>query len=159
SQNDNWQYLGRLDQNFGSNDRAFFRFGQYSPNNNAIPYIQNKANNQRAGGWVDTQSAISETHIFSPILVSDFRFGWVQEDNYSTVPGGPAPELGLKGANLTTFPIVTVSQMIQLGASAPSHDRDRSWVFNEGLTLSKGRHTIKFGGDFRRQMYNNYSPG
>ena len=29
--NDNWQYLGRIDQNFGANDRAFFRFGQYSP--------------------------------------------------------------------------------------------------------------------------------
>ena len=49
--------------------------------------------------------------------------------------------------------------MIALGASAPNHDRDRSWVFNEALTLAKGRHTIKFGGDFRRQMYNNYSPG
>src|SRR5262249_6854279 len=23
----------------------------------------------------------------------------------------------------------------------------------------KGRHTVKFGGDFRRQMYDNYSPG
>ncbi len=38
-ENDNWQYLGRLDQNFGQNDRAFFRFGQYSPNNNAGVYI------------------------------------------------------------------------------------------------------------------------
>src|SRR5262249_37714371 len=63
--NDNWQYLGRLDQNFGANDRAFFRFGQYSPNNNAVPYIPNKANNQTAGGWTDTQAVINETHVFS----------------------------------------------------------------------------------------------
>ena len=159
NQNDNWQYLGRIDQNFGANDRAFFRFGQYSPNNNATADIPNKANNQQAGGWTDTQAVLSETHIFSPTLVSDFRFGWVQEDNYSTVTGGPAPELGLKGVDLNTFPIVSVSQIIQLGASAPNHDRDRSWVFNEGLTLSRGRHTLKFGGDFRRQMYNNYTPG
>jgi len=159
SQNDNWQYLGRIDQNFGSNDRAFFRFGQYSPNNNAKVYIPNKANNQQAGGWTDTQAVMSETHLFTPTLVNDFRFGWVQEDNYSTITGAPAPELGLKGVDLNSFPIVSVSQMIQLGASAPSHDRDRSWVFNEGLTLSKGKHTLKFGGDFRRQMYNVYSPG
>jgi hypothetical protein len=159
SRNDNWQYLGRMDQNFGANDRAFFRFGQYSPNNNAAVAIPNKANNQTAGGWTDTQAVLSETHIFSAALVSDFRFGWVQEDNYSTVPGGPAPELGLKGVNLSTFPTVSVSQMIQLGASAPNHDRDRSWVFNEGLTFERGRHTVKFGGDFRRQMYDNYSPG
>ena len=47
SQNDNWQYLGRMDQNFGANDRAFFRFGQYSPNNNAVVDIPNQANNRR----------------------------------------------------------------------------------------------------------------
>ncbi len=159
SKNDNWQYLGRIDQNFGANDRAFFRFGQYSPNNNAPVYIPNKANNQQAGGWTDTQAVMSETHVFGPTLVSDFRFGLVQEDNYSTIPGGAAPELGLKNVSLNSFPIVSVSQMIQLGASAPSHDRDRSWVFNEALTWSHGHHTVKFGGDFRRQMYNNYSPG
>jgi hypothetical protein len=159
SQNDNWQYLGRIDHNFSSNDRAFFRFGQYSPNNNAPMDIPNKANNQQAGGWTDTQAVMSETHIFNASLVSDFRFGWVQEDNYSTITGGAAPELGLKNVNLNSFPIVNVSQIAGLGASAANHDRDRSWVFNEGLTLSKGRHTIKFGGDFRRQMYNNYSPG
>ncbi len=159
STNDNWQYLGRLDQNFGTNDRAFFRFGQYSPNNNAPVVIPNQANNQDAGGWTDTQAVLSETHVVGPTLVNDFRFGWVQEDNYTTITGGPAPELGLNGVTLDSFPIVNVSQMIGLGASAPSHDRDRSWVFNDGLTLSKGRHTIKVGADFRRQMYNNSSPG
>ena len=159
STNDNWQYLGRLDQNFGQNDRAFFRFGQYSPNSNAIPYIPNKANNQTAGGWTDTQAVLSETHIFGPALVNDFRFGWVQEDNYSTTSGAASPELALKGVSLNDFPIVQVSQMIQLGSNPSSHDRDRSWVFNEALTWQHDRHTIKIGGDFRRQMYNNYNPG
>jgi hypothetical protein len=27
---------------------------------------------------------MSKTHVFGPALVSDFRFGWVQEDNYTT---------------------------------------------------------------------------
>ena len=159
STNNNWQYMGRADQNFSDNDRAFFRFGQYSPNNNAPARILNAANNTAFGGWTDTQAVLSETHLFSPTLVSDFRVGWVQEDNYTTADSSPVPQLGLKGVDLNSFPIVAVSQMIQLGSSASNHDRDRSWVFNEGLTLSRGRHTIKFGGDFRRQMYDNYSPG
>lgn len=83
----------------------------------------------------------------------------VQEDNYTTVASAPVPELGLKGVDLSSFPQVSVSQMIAPGSKASNRDRDRSWVFNEALTLSKGRHSIKFGGDFRRQMYNNYSPG
>jgi Carboxypeptidase regulatory-like domain/TonB-dependent Receptor Plug Domain len=157
--NDNWQYLGRLDQNFGSNDRAFFRFGQYSPNSSATPYIPNKANNSTAGGWVDTQSALSETHIFSATIVNDFRFGWVQEDNYTTAGGSAAPELGLSGVSLSQFPIIGVSQLVQLGSKASNHDRDRSWVFSNGLTWQRDRHTIKIGGDFRRQMYDTYNPG
>jgi len=159
--NDVWQHMGRIDQNFGSNDRAFFRFGQYSPNNNAVPYVPNRANNQTAGGWTDTQAVMSETHIFGPTLVSDFRFGMVEEGNYSTAGGAGAavPELGLKGVALTEFPTVAVSQMIQLGSGASNHDRNRSWVFSEGLTWQRNRHTVKVGGDFRRQMYNNYSPG
>lgn len=156
---DNWQYLGRIDHNFSSNDRGFFRFGQYSPNSNATIRIPNKANSDTAGGWVDTQAVMSETHVFSPTMVNDFRAGWVQEDNYSSAGGGPAPELGLKGVALTSFPVIGVSGFIPLGSGASNHDRDRSWVFNEALTWLKGRHTVKIGGDFRRQMYNNYNPG
>ena len=165
--NDNWQSLGRIDQNFGEKDRSFFRFGQYSPNNNAALNIPNKANNATYGGWVDTQAVLSETHIVGPNVVNDFRFGWVQEDNYTTAGGSAVPELGLKGVALTSFPTIQVSQMIQsttsgmvqLGSNASNHDRDRSWVFNEALSWQRGKHSIKIGGDFRRQMYNNYSPG
>jgi hypothetical protein len=157
--NDDWQYLGRIDQNFGPNDRAFFRFGQYSPNSPATPDIPNKANNQTAGGWTDTQAVMSETHVFSPTIVNDFRFGWVQEDNYTSAGGSAAPELGLKGVSLASFPTISVSQMIQLGSNPSNHDRDRSWVFSDGLTWLRGRHSIKIGGDLRRQMYNDYNPG
>ena len=163
--NDNWQYLGRIDQNFGSNDRAFFRFGQYSPNSNAPANIPNKANNTTFGGWTDTQAALSETHVFGPTTVNDFRIGLSQEDNYSTGGPTPAAELGLRGVSLSSFPIVNLNDngatnyFIQLGAGASNHDRDRSWVFSEALTTQHGRHTVKLGGDFRRQMYNNYSPG
>ncbi|MGH9664965.1 MAG: TonB-dependent receptor, partial [Bryobacteraceae bacterium] len=52
-----------------------------------------------------------------------------------------------------------VQSMIQLGSNPDDRDRDRSWVFSEALTFQNGRHTLKMGGDFRRQMYNNYSPG
>jgi len=167
--NDNWQSLGRIDQNWGDHDRGFFRFGQYSPNSNAPLNIPNKANTATYGGWVDSQAVISETHIFGPTLVNDFRVGWVQEDNYTTAGGSAAPELGLKGVALTSFPTIllsqvvgpgsSVAQMIGLGSSASNHDRDRSWVFNEALSWQHARHSIKFGGDFRRQMYNSYNPG
>ena len=154
-----WQYLGRLDRNFTADDRAFFRFGQYSPNMSPALRIPNAANNTTSNGWTDTQAVLGETHVFGPSLVNDFRAGWVQEDNYTGAGGGAVPQLGLEGVDLTAFPTISVSQLLQLGSSAPNHDRDRSWIFNDSLTWQRGTHSIKAGGDFRRQMYDYYDPG
>ena len=154
-----WQSISRVDHNFGQADRMFVRFGRYNPNTDQQNRIANKANNDTAGGFRDTQVAISETHVFSPRVVNDFRAGFVQEVNYTIPSSGPSPELGLKGAPLNEFPIISVAQIIQLGSSPYSADRNRSWVFSEALNFHQGRHTLKMGGDYRRQMYNFYNPG
>jgi hypothetical protein len=154
-----WQTLTRLDHNFSSNDKMFFRFGRYNPNGDAQPRFPNKANNDTASGFRDTQLVLSETHVFGPRVVNDFRAGFVQEVNYTIASGGPAPELGLKGVALTSFPIISAGSFIQLGSSPSGRDRDRSYVFSEALTFQNGRHTLKMGGDYRRQMYNYFSPG
>jgi len=154
-----WQWLGRIDHNFSSNDKMFFRIGGYNPNANAQPRIPNKANNDTEGGFRDTQIVLNETHVFGPRLINDFRAGFAQEVNY-TVPGGSAaPELGLRGVSLNSFPTINVAQMVPLGSSGLFRDRNRSYVFNEALSFHSGRHALKMGGDYRRQMYNNYSPG
>lgn len=154
-----WQNLARVDHNFSESDRMFVRFGRYNPNGDAQNRIPNKANNDTSGGFRDTQVALSETHVFTPRIVNDLRVGFVQEVNYSIPSGSASPELGIKGVPLNEFPIIGVAQMVQLGSSAYSADRDRSWVFSEALNIQQGRHTLKIGGDYRRQMYNFYTPG
>jgi hypothetical protein len=155
-----WQWIERVDHNFSSNDKMFVRAGGYHPHSDTQPRILNKANNDTAGGWYDTQIALSETHVFGPRVVNDFRLGFVQEHNYTYAGGSAAPELGLKGSVVAdSFPIVNVDQMIQLGSGASDGDRDRSWVFSDALNFQNGRHTLKMGGDYRRQMYNFYNPG
>ncbi|WP_051669526.1 TonB-dependent receptor [Bryobacter aggregatus] len=154
-----WQTLTRVDHNFSSNDKGFVRFGRYNPNGDAQPRLLNNANNDTASGFRDTQVAVSETHVFGPHVVNELRAGFVQEVNYTFASGGPAGELGLKGVPLTSFPIVKVDSLVQLGSSPSNNDRNRSWVFSEALTFQNGRHTLKMGGDYRRQMYNFYNPG
>ena len=154
-----WQSIIRLDHTFSERDKSFVRFGRYNPNADQQNRIPNNANNDTAGGFRDSQVAFGETHVFSPRIVNDFRVGFVQEVNYSIPSGGPAPVLGLKGAPLNEFPIINVAQLVQLGSSPFSSDRNRSWVFSEALNIQQGRHTLKMGGDYRRQMYNFYNPG
>lgn len=156
-----WQWLARLDHNFSSNDRFFGRIGGYNPNSDAQPRILNKANNDTSGGFRDTQITLSYTHVFGPRVVNDARVGFVQEHNYTLASSAPSPELGIKNVTLNEFPIVAVQNqnLIQLGSKPSDGDRDRSYVFSEALNFIYGRHTLKFGGDYRRQMYNFWSPG
>jgi len=156
-----WQWLARIDHNFSDNDKVYGRIGGYNPNGDAQNRIPNKANNDTSGGFRDTQITLSHTHVFGPRLVNDFRVGFVQEHNYTIASSLPSPELGIKNVSLNEFPQVAVQNlnMIPLGSSASNGDRDRSYVFSEALSLVKGRHTLKIGGDYRRQMWNNYNPG
>src|SRR5262249_46808948 len=87
--------------------------------------------------------------------------GFVQEHNYTIASSSPAPELGIKNVLLYEFPQINVQNaaMIPLGSSASNGDRDRSYVFSEALNSVRGRHNPKIGGDYRRQMWNNYQPG
>ncbi len=153
------QGLVRIDQNFGDNDKFFVRYGRYNPASDSVDYIANAANNNNASGWYDNQAGLGYTHIFSPTVVNDLRFGFVQEINYQDAASGPVPQLGLKGVPLNEFPDIATSNFIQLGAGSIFHDRDRSWVFNDVVQKQQGRHTLKIGGDYRRQMYNYYNPG
>ncbi len=153
------QGLVRIDQNIGDNDKFFARYGRYSPYSNAPQITNNAANSNQAGGWGDNQAGLGYTHIFSPTVFNDFRLAFVQEQNYNLAGGPAVPELGLQGVPLTMFPDISTNNYLQLGAGSPFHDRDRSWVFDEALRIQKGRHLLKVGGDYRRQMYNYYNPG
>src|SRR6185295_2479288 len=146
-----WQTITRVDHNFSEADRMFVRFGRYNPNGDAQNRIPNKANNDTAGGFRDTQVALSETHVLRPNIVNDLRVGFVQEVNYTIPSGSASPELGIKGVPLNEFPIINTAQMVQLGSSPYSADRDRSYVLSEALSIQLGRHTLKTGGDYRRQ--------
>jgi hypothetical protein len=156
-----WQWLTRIDHNFSSNDKIFGRIGGYNPNGEAQRRILNKANNDTSGGFRDTQITLSHTHVFNARLVNDFRVGFVQEHNYTIASSSPSPELGIKNVLLYDFPQINVQNagLIPLGSSASNGDRDRSYVFSEALDFVQGRHNLKIGGDYRRQMWDNYNPG
>src|SRR5262249_32164417 len=115
--------------------------GGYNPNGEAQQRILNKANNDTSGGFRDTQITLSETHVFGPTLVNDFRAGFVQEHNYTIASSSPSPELGIKNVLLYEFPQISLSNpgMIPLGSSASNGDRDRSYVFSEALNWVHGR--------------------
>jgi outer membrane receptor protein involved in Fe transport len=153
------QWITRIDHNFSDRDKGFIRVGGFHPAGNAPANFNNAANNTTSSGWVDTQVAVTETHVFAPNLFNDFRLGFVQEHNYNGEAGGSGASLGLKGVPLDNFPQITVTNYAQLGGSAKSHDRDRSWIYSDALNWQLRAHALTIGGEYRRQMYSYYNPG
>jgi hypothetical protein len=113
-------------------------------------------------------AGVSETHIFSPSMVSEARVGftrYAERDQPSDAGLDINAGLGLPGPNNPVqagFPRFTILNLAALGdaANQPLAITTNTWEAAEGLSRSKGRHTLKFGADalrtqFFQQLYNN----
>src|SRR5215467_3927690 len=111
-------------------------------------------------------TVVEDTHIFSPALVNTARVGFYKEKYtdgdplYGVTPfkGDQAvKQIGLKGVNpkgysAEGFPRMDISGYPSL-FTQPGGERqnDHNWGYADPLTWSKGRHVIKFGGEYKPQ--------
>ena len=110
---------------------------------------------------------ISETHLFSPALVNDFRFGLVRINNslINSLPSGTdlsgqasavsAEALGIDRptSNLThSIYKFTISNSFQFGPTPPADQfqTQNNYNFVETLSWVKGKHDLRFGGEYTR---------
>ena len=102
---------------------------------------------------------VSETHLFSPSVVNDFRFGYVRINNsLINVPpeGVTADAVGIDRPtnNITNsiYKFTLGSSGFQIGPTPPADQfqTQNNYNFVETLSWVKGTHTIRFGGDYTR---------
>lgn len=101
--------------------------------------------------------AIDETHVFSPSLLNDLRFGW---DTITTtsVPQEPftSAQLGITSPLGTLFPgmpEISVANDFDLGASpfADNSAQEPTYTVSDSVSWQKGRHSIKFGAEYKHE--------
>ncbi|MBV9300994.1 MAG: TonB-dependent receptor [Acidobacteriaceae bacterium] len=103
--------------------------------------------------------AIGYTHIFSPNVVNDFRFGYgrlnVQQVQFYAnqdlsaqygIPGIPFVS-GLSGG----LPQFNMSDVRNLGTSGcyPTFEITNAYTYRDVLSIVKGQHTMRMGAEFR----------
>lgn len=163
-QDNTFQWDTRMDWNLSSKDQAFGRFSynhepQYRPP--VFGPILDGGTFGDDGNMVNLNEdfAGSETHIFNPGLINEFRFGYnygrftyFQENADTDI----APTLGLGGVpyspSLKTggLPEFIVSSLTNFGTIDyfPTQEGQNVYQLLDNVTKIWGSHSLKFGVDF-----------
>lgn len=115
------------------------------------------------------QGMIANTRIFTPSLVNDFRFGYMgyddslltqeaNKENLMAQVGIPLLNPPPSGWGLTQIVITGFNTSslgyIGDGLQGPFVNNDHTFQWMDSLAWTKGRHSIKFGAEIRRDQYN-----
>lgn len=119
-------------------------------------------------GFGDTRQArrqiftLNETHIFSPNLVNEFRFGF-NRIHITFVPNtrlNPTA-LGINNGINTDFgiPQINITGLVNFGGpnGFPQGRGDTVFVWSDTVSYLHGNHSLKFGTEVRRFQNNNFA--
>ena len=111
---------------------------------------------------IQTLSSLTDTYVFGPNVINQARFGFsrlrvtsVPEEPFTSQQFGITNPLGNLFAGM---PTLTVTGLFTLGSSplADQSSRINSFTFQDTISIVRGRHRIKVGGEYRRSQVNFY---
>jgi hypothetical protein len=167
------QFDIRLDHRFSDRDQVFGRYSFF--NEDATPVTplpdgsgaitQGTFGDQKSRGY---QAVGNYVHIFAKPFVNELRFGYTRRsiDRRALLLATPPSEsLGLPGipqnaAFEDELPTFTIAGLQQLGPSANTDSLFNTdvWQVFDSLGWQRGRHSMKFGADFRVERLNVLQP-
>jgi hypothetical protein len=155
----------KVDHNFNENTRINVRYSFQRPKITDPPQYGAPGGPANGGfggtGITKTQTAgLNLTRVFSPTFIGELRIGLMRyrNDAYATDYGTSAStDVGIRGVNisdltsgLTNIDIQGYSNpVVGYSLSLPWIRFETNWNFINNWTKSKGKHTIKFGVDYR----------
>lgn len=157
----------KVNHNFSENTTAFVRYSFFKSLTSDLPSFGDLGGPTSNGGATasigpgrNDSVSVNLTHIFSPKLITEFRFGYVRVHITGSNPSkdGLGNSLGIQGTNIDDFfsatgiPQITISGYDSLGSATtlPFDITENSYNIVNNWTRVFGNHTIRFGGDIRR---------
>jgi len=170
SKTDTMQMTIKGDHHFSSANRMSIRFIPFHHETDrgadGAFYFPDPVGRARIDDNRNYNVAIADTHFLSPTKINDLRVGLVRQ--YFTYQGpsaklpNPASSLGFP----SSVPDIVIPQMNFQGTPAIQQFPTSPATFNgligfhtlqiqDGLTFVINNHTLKFGGEYRNNAYNN----
>jgi len=156
----------RVDHKFSDRDNFFVRFSyEDQPIFTPGPFTNFLDGGGFTAGNQDNayrSAAVSELHTFSPTLLNEFRLGYNRINSHRVEPFSNTDvsgQLGLLGVpfqpGIGGLPSICFVSYQCIGASdfLPSVEKQNSFVLNENLIWSHGRHSLKFGTELRKEQF------
>jgi len=118
---------------------------------------------QRRSIWKSALT-VNDTHTFGSGLLNEARFGQTAQDG-STYPAASLNPVDFGIGNGVARPIglpqIIVAGSLNFGGPGilPQGRKDTLYVFNDTVTHVAVRQTIRFGGEYRRFLNNNFAEG
>jgi hypothetical protein len=166
------QYDARIDEKISDKDSIWGTYDHVNPVANAATAYPGPAEGALSVDYATTQPiymiVTSWTHIFSPTLINEFRFGF--NHNYTTRLDPFASQLGLpakfgipgiaQNPGNGGLPVIHTNVISDFGAHrfAPTIQTTRAIEIEDNLTRIVGKHELKFGGQYDRIMSNIIQP-
>jgi len=156
----------RVDHKISDKDNYFVRFSyEEQPIFTPGPFSNELDGGGFTAGNQDNSYrsvALSEIHAFAPTLVNELRFGYNRINSHRLQPNSNVDvsgQLGLLGVpfspNFGGLPNMCFTNLACIGSSdfLPSIEKQNSYVFNENLNWIRGRHSLKFGTEIRKEQF------
>jgi hypothetical protein len=157
------RYSFRIDHQISSNDRLFVRYSAApvtSVRFEGYPLNSVMTNIPSDQSWANNGS-VGETHVITPSMVNEFKVIYARNKQArgeapASLGEDYAAKYGLTPAtNGAGFPHVSWSSYtLGPGTTSISGQTDVNFQLADDITWTKGRHTIAFGLDMRRQESN-----
>lgn len=141
---DFWQYALRGDINVSNSDFLWFRYSQ-ADNVSASSGLTFIGTNLPGFGATSQgrprQATAAHTHVFGASAVNEFRFGFGQSDAGFPIdtPYPIGPRITFGDASVNSFGV---------WEGLPQGREQRTYQFNNNFSIVKGRHNLKFGGEY-----------
>jgi hypothetical protein len=161
--NDQWGF--DLSYNLRQNDRLHGYYSAYrtvllepNRNGNTVPGFGNTTTQLRQ------VFTFNETHIFSPMLVNELRFGFNRFSS-ATAPNAQLnpTDFGINNGitNPIGLPQISVAGGLNFGGPSinPSGRGDTTFIAGDSFTYQRGAHSLKAGGEYRQFLNNNFRQG
>jgi Carboxypeptidase regulatory-like domain len=168
------QPIVRFDHTFGDRDKFYALFTEFhgyefrSSTTFPAPVATGNTDNNRTFTGLN----LDETHVFSPTAVLEVKasfFRFVQlTPGYTAAAQSITPQsLGMTG--MIHAPTVTKSVIPNIniggftgplfGSGSFSFGPYNRWIFNPSLSLTRGKHSLRFGFETSYEARGNFSPG